>query len=230
MDSTTDRHRRRLLIAAIAGGLVLILLVGLGVYGLLRGPAQPAGPADRTPGTPAAPAPSSARPPEAPQPIPLSTDAEGFARTVAEALFAWDTTTGYGPADYAQPLVDVGDPSGDETPGLASDIRSYLPTPEAWAQLRTYQTRQWLSIEAAFVPDAWEVAVAQAAPGQLPPGAIAYTIEGTRHRDGTWGTEPVEASRPVSFTVFLACSPPAPQFRIGPCHLLRLSQLDNPLR
>lgn len=230
MDPTTDRRRRRLLIAAIAGGLVLVLLVGIGVYGLLRGPTGPARPGDRTQDNPASTAPPSALPSAAPRPIPPTTDAEEFARTVAEALFAWDTATGYGPADYAQPLVDVGDPTGEETPGLASDIRSYLPTPEAWAQLRTYQTRQWLTIEEAFVPDAWEVAVAQAAPGQLPPGAIAYTIEGTRHRDGTWGTEPVEASRPVSFTVFLACPPPAPQFGTGLCHLLRLSQLDNPLR
>ena len=62
MDPTFDRHRRRLLIAAIAGGLVLVLLVGIGVYGLLRGPAQPAGPGDRTPGTPTESTPSSPRP------------------------------------------------------------------------------------------------------------------------------------------------------------------------
>ena len=71
---------------------------------------------------------------------------------------------------------------------------------------------------------------AQAAPGQLPRGATAYTITGTRHRAGIWGTEPVEATRPVSFTVFIACAPPAPEFSTSLCRLLRLSELDNPLR
>ena len=43
MDPATsdDRRRRRLLIAATAGGLALLLLVGVGIYGLVRGPAAP---------------------------------------------------------------------------------------------------------------------------------------------------------------------------------------------
>ena len=79
--------------------------------------------------------------------------------------------------------------------------------------------------------DEVEVAVDQAAPGQIPAGAIAYTFEGTRHRDGTWGTTPVEASRPVAFTVFLVCNPPTPGHGAasGSCEVLRLSELDNPL-
>jgi len=125
-------------------------------------------------------------------------------------------------------LSDAADDS--EADALASDVRAYLPTAEAWAQLTTYQTRQWLTIDAATVPAAWATAEAQAAPGQLPHGATAYTITGTRHRTGIWGTMPVEATRPVSFTVLIACAPPAREFSASLCHLLRLSELDNPLR
>ena len=39
----TARRRRTMLIATITGGLILILLVGVGVYGLIRGP-QPTEP------------------------------------------------------------------------------------------------------------------------------------------------------------------------------------------
>lgn len=225
-----DRRRRRLLIATIAGGLVLLLLVGVGVYGLLRGPAP------RTDTTPAGPpVPSATSTPAAPNgqgpvAVPQTGGPEAFARAVAVALFTWDTTSGYQAVDYAQMLADVA--ADEEADALAGDVRAYLPTPQAWAQLRQYQTRQWLTIDAAAIPTAWETAAAQAAPGQIPGGAVAYTIEGTRHRDGTWGTEPVEASRPVTFTVFIVCTPTVTNRGITgtSCELLRLSQLDNPLR
>lgn len=227
MDPAANRRRRRLLIAAIAGGLALLLLIGLGMYGLLRGPGtnepdtegsiQPAG----TP-VPSAGAPSS------PKPIPPLSDPAEFARQVGQALLTWDTSSGLEPSDYAQVLADAADTT--EANALAADVRAYLPNSEAWAQLRTYQTRQWLTIDSVVVPEAWTTAEAQAAPGQIPRGATAYTIEGTRHRTGIWGTQPVEASRPVSFTVFIVCTPPAPEFRADLCWLLRLSALDNPLR
>lgn len=226
MDAS-GRRRRQLLIAVAAAVAVLAALVSVGLFGLVRGPGTSSGRV----GTPA-PSPSAAPvvPPTAPSPagpraIPGSTEPEVFARRVANGLFTWDTASGYGPVDYAQAIVDVGDPTGNESAGLASDVRSYLPTTEAWAQLRTFQTRQWLTIDTAFVPAAWADAVAQAAPGQLLPGTIAYTITGTRHRTGTWGTDPVDTSRPVAFTVFLTCGP-----SFDRCRLLRLSQLDNPLR
>jgi hypothetical protein len=225
-----DRPRRRLLIATIAGGLVLLLLVGVGVYGLLRGPAP------RTDTTPAEPSvPSATSTPAAPDgqgpvAVPQTGGPEAFARAVAVALFAWDTTSGYQAVDYAQMLADVA--ADTEADALMGDVRAYLPTVEAWAQLRQYQTRQWLTIDEAVVPDTWETAVEQAAPGQIPPGTTAYTISGARHRDGTWGTEPVEASRPVTFTVFIVCSPEVTNRGVTGtrCELLRLSQLDNPLR
>lgn len=162
--------------------------------------------------------------------VPQQGGSEAFARAVAGALFAWDTTTGDGPMDYAQMLADVA--ADEEADALAGDVRAYLPSVEAWGQLRQYQTRQWLIVDTAVIPEAWDTAVAQAAPGQIPAGIVAYTIEGTRHRDGTWGTEPVEASRPVSFTVFIVCTPAVTNRGVTgtTCELLRLSQLDNPLR
>jgi hypothetical protein len=225
MDQPAEPRRRRLLIAAIAGGLALLVAVGVGIYGLVRGPG------DRTPdparsGTVTPTSPAST--PAAPTRLPVTGDPEKFARAVATALFTWDTLSGAAPADYAQVLTDAADDA--EADALASDVRAYLPTADAWAQLTTYQTRQWLTIDTAAVPEAWETAETQAAPGQLPRGATAYTITGTRHRTGIWGTEPVEASRPVSFTVFIACAPPAPEFSANLCRLLRLSELDNPLR
>lgn len=228
----TARRRRTMLIAAIAGGLILALLVGVGVYGLIRGP-QPTAPDDTEPSdqpTVTAPVAETA----APEPVIALGESEEFAVAVADALFTWDTSSGYGPADYAQVLADVTFDS--EADAAASDVRAYLPTPEAWAQLRTHQTRQWLAIDTIEIPDAWETAVVQAAPGQIPDGAVAYTITGTRHRAGYWGTDPVTTTHDVAFTVFLTCTPernpaPAPADPIiENCALLRLSQFDNPLR
>lgn len=227
--SPDDRRRRRLLIAATAGGLALLILIGVGVYGLVRGPAAQTEPAPRErPSTaaPVTPEPTSGAELE---PLAQSLGPEAFAQAVAEGLFTWDTTTGHNPSDYAQVLADAA--HGSEADALVGDVRAYLPTNEAWAQLRQYATRQWLTIDEVFVPEAWETAVDQAAPGQIPDGAVAYTIEGTRQREGIWGTEPVEASRTVTFTVFLVCTPPAPSrgAASGSCEVLRLSQLDNPL-
>lgn len=228
MDPAADRRRRRLLIAVTAGGLALLILVGLGIYGLLRGPATPdpettgrlSPSATAIPGRPDAPAPG---------PVSHFGDAVVFARNAATALFTWDTASGYNPADYAQVLADVA--HGSEADALIADVRAYLPTAEAWAQLRQYQTRQWITIDDAFVPETWETALTQAAPGQIPDGATAITVTGTRHRDGIWDTTPLEASRPVAFTVFMICTPPTPGHSgSGACELLRLSELDNPLR
>ena len=129
------------------------------------------------------------------------------------------------PLDYSSVVLAVGDPSGAEQAGLASDVAAYLPTREAWLELRQYATAQHLTIEDAYVPEAWGEAVEQAQPGQLPPGATAVTIEGTRHREGVWNGQPVTSQHEVTFTVFVVCAPTYPT-----CHLLRLSQLDNPLR
>ncbi|WP_392426372.1 hypothetical protein [Barrientosiimonas humi] len=218
------------LIALITAGIVLLLLIGVGVYGLIAGPHRPDHTTDpSTAPTVTAPDGTGTTTPAAPGVVP-SSDPEQFARNVAEALFGWDTGSGLMPLDYTAAILKAGDPSGTEQAGLASDIATYLPTREAWIELRKYDTSQHLTIDRSYVPKAWGQAVEQAQPGQLPKGATAVTIEGTRHREGVWNGEPVTSQNTVSFTILLACPPPAPEFSTGLCHVLRLSQLDNPLR
>ncbi|MGO1975560.1 MAG: hypothetical protein ACTH2Q_21605, partial [Propionibacteriaceae bacterium] len=84
---------------------------------------------------------------------------------------------------------------------------------------------QHLEITDTFVPDAGAQAEEQARPGQLTPGTTAITVEGIRHRAGVWNDEPVQSAHEVAFTVFVICEP-----AYDTCHLLRLSELDNPLR
>lgn len=219
------RFPRRLMILLIVGVAVLAVLVGVGLYGLLLAPRSDPSPGN-TAGDPlgastSTPSPTSSTPPV----VRESDDPETFARALATALFTWDTATEFGPTDYAQVIVDVGDPSGNETAGLASDVRTYLPTADAWAQLRTMQTRQWLDINDVFVPDEWATALDQAAEGQILPGTVAYTITGIRQREGIHGTEHVTSSHEVAFTVFITCEP-----TFDTCRALRISELDNPLR
>lgn len=221
------RPRRRLVLFLSIGFGVLAALVGVGLYGLVLAPSPSTPTTEVEPPAPAAsnvspkPSASSATLP----PIRSTSDAEVFAREAAGALVNWDSATDFDPADYAQVIVDAGDPSGIETAGLASDVRTYLPTAEAWLTLRNYGTRQWLTIDEAFVPASWSDAIDQATPGQLLPGTIAYTITGTRHRAGIVGTQAQETSRPIAFTLFIACEP-----SFDECRLLRLSEVDNPLR
>ena len=220
------RFPRRLTIILIVSAAVLAVLAGVGLYGLLLAPPSNPSASESATGNPpggstSTPSPTSSTPPV----IREFDDPAIFARSVANALFTWDTATEFGPTDYAQVIVDVGDPSGNETAGLASDVRTYLPTADAWAQLRTMQTRQWLDIGEVFVPDEWATALEQASDGQILPGTVAYTITGVRQREGIHGTEPVTSSHDVAFTVFITCEP-----TFDTCRVLRLSELDNPLR
>lgn len=226
MTITQRPHRRRLVVLLAVTLGVVAALVGVGLYGLVLAPSPDAASPTIDPTTPVS-------APDVPTPSPsgstlraiLSTaDGERFARDAADALMTWDTTA-FELTDYAQVIVDAGDPSGYETAALASDVRTYYPTADAWAQLRTYGTRQWLTIDGVFVPASWDDALGQAAEGDLLPGTIAYTISGTRHRAGVVGTDPQETSRPIAFTLFIACEP-----SFDECHLLRLSEVDNPLR
>ena len=170
----TDPRNRRRLVTLIAAGIVLLLLTGVGVYGLLTGPRNSTstdpdpepGPVTTAPPTVA---PSTPRTPRVPA-VPRSVDPETFARGVASTLFAWDTASGLWPLDYTSAILAVGDPSGDEQAGLASDVAVYLPTRDAWIELRQYATRQHLTIDTAYVPDAWADAVAD---GRLAPSRLA---------------------------------------------------------
>ena len=226
MKTPSDSRARRRLITLIATGTTVLVLVAFGVYGLLTGPAKPSGEASApTTSSSATPTPGAAPTPTQPK-VPAvrgSRDPETFAGNVALALFTWDTTTGFMPLDYTAALLDVGDPTGHEQAGLAADIATYLPIRDAWTNLRQYATTQTLTIDTIQVTNSWNEALQQAHPGQLPEGATAYTIHGTRQRNGVWNGAPTSDERDVAFTVFIAC-PPGKD-----CYLLRLSQLDNPL-
>ena len=223
-DAAPRKRGRALLIAGISGTVIFLVLVGLGVYGLIARPHEntPAPVPTTSEQRPTAPAPSG--PPEL-TPLPRTNDPIRYARAVAEALFTWDTASGLGPADYGQVVLSDADPTGTETPGLASDIAGYYPAPDAWRQLTGHATTQHLTTETAVIPDAWADAVAQDRSGTLVEGMIAVTIDGTRHRTGTVSGQEATSKHPVSFTVFLACEP-----AFESCHTLRLSELDNPLR
>lgn len=225
-DFPSPRTGRRKIAAAVVAAALLVVLSGVGVYGLLTGPAGRDG---------AAPEPASAEsdsesPPNLPNTTPSlpsitpSDDPETFARRVAEVLFTWDTAIGLEPLDYTSVLLKVADPTGEEQAGLASDVATYLPSGDAWAQLRQYATAQTLTIDNVYVPDAWDDALAQGG-GQLADGTVAITVEGTRHRAGVWHDEPVASEHALAFTVFVVCGP-----TYDTCKLLRLSELDNPLR
>jgi len=198
-------------IAWVLVSLALLAAVGVGIYGLVT-PARPA--------QPAPPGPTSETTSSTTSP---ATSGERFARQVASTLFDWDTMTDT-PAAITQRLTAGADLAGDETPGLIQDIGMYLPSPDIWDRLQQYQTRQHLDIDTATIPSSWTEIVASAQPGQIPQGAIAYTISGTRHRDGVVDGQPETATRPVSFTMFITCTPS------GQCYLLRLSIPDTPLQ
>lgn len=211
----TETRWRRLLVLAVG---VLLLLVAVVSYASFanRDPSA-------EPGTTAAP-PSSE--PIATQTSPPALDAaepQAFARQVATALFAWDTRTTSSPKSVTEQLVSVADPTGESSAGLVSDIANYLPTDRIWIELGTYETRQWIEITSVEVPDLWATAEAQAG-DELLPGTTAFTIRGTRHREGVWEGEHVASQHGVAFTVFIVCAPTYPT-----CHLLRLSRLDDPL-
>jgi hypothetical protein len=211
-------HQRRFIIAVVCGGLTLILFMAIGAYGLLRGPEK-----ERHPDQPAleTSAPSSPERADEPRRVLVTSNPEFFARSVARALFNWDTRHEGGPAEWAQVPLDVAD--ADEAVALASDVRGYLPSPEMWERLRAYGTRQRLDVESVAAPESWSAALEQAAAGQIPRGAAAFTVVGTSHRVGTWNTEVIRTERSVAFTIFIAC--PEGQR----CALLRLSQLGRPM-
>lgn len=154
--------------------------------------------------------------------LPKTPEAIPFARAVANRLVDWDTTDEDSPAPYMQVLIDAASPADQVT--VAADVARYFPDQQTWAELRPTQVRQSLTITAAVIPAGWVTAKTQARPGQLPPGAVAVTVDGTRHRTGTWHTTPATYEHPVAFTIFVACP------LDDPCRLLRLSGLDTPLR
>ena len=220
-----DITRRQLLL--VLGGVLAITTIAVGIYGLVRQPDAPpsvsaigeAASDVEEPVDLATPVPVAVED----RPLPHTTDPIRYAGAIAASLFDWDTTSGLLPTDYTAAVLADADPSGEETPGLLTDVATYLPSTEEWLDLATMDVSQSLTIDEAVVPESWAAAVDQAR-GQLRPGTTAVTITGTRHRKGMWDGEVAEISYDVAFTVFVAC-PPA----FERCRVLRLSQLDNPL-
>lgn len=216
-----DLRRRRLIVASVATALLLIAFVTYAVlvhraHSPSATPAKGRAPVELTEvhEVPAVTELAELRP---------TSDPETFARQVAEAIFAWETSTLVSRTDHIEQLVDVADPTGESTPGLVSDLGNYLPTQDAWTELTKYETQQWLSVDSVSTPTKWAEAEAQAG-DELLPGTTALTIRGTRHRSGIWEDEPVSSEHDVAFTIFLVCAPSYPK-----CHLLRMSMLDKPL-
>lgn len=226
----TVTSRRRLIVVLVVVAVVVLATIGVGVYGLVRGPdhttasrhdstqtGTAAGSAGHVSGA------GSAAGGPAPAVLPKTDNPVTYAKAVAAALFDWSTISGYAPSDYTAPVLADGDPSGDEIAGLIGDVASYEPTTAQWTQLATMKVAQHLTITGAVVPTLWPQALAEAH-GQLRPGTTAITITGVRHRTGVWYGQPTSTSEPVSFTIFEACSPSWPA-----CYTLRLSQLNDPL-
>jgi hypothetical protein len=212
----TTGTRWRLLLVVVAGVLVLPVAVVSFASFANRGPSSGADPTSK---------PSSSEPIATRASAPsLDAEPEAFAWQVARALFLWDTRTTSTPRSVTDQLVAVADPTGESSAGLVADIANYLPTDQVWIELGKYETRQWIEVASVEVPDLWVTAKAQAGDDLLP-GTTAFTIRGTRHREGVWEGDEVASEHSVAFTVFIVCTPTYPE-----CHLLRLSRLDDPLK
>jgi hypothetical protein len=239
---TEVNARRRVLVPVIAIVIVLAALFGVATYGLITfrpHPTRPraVGTATASEASPSATVPSNTpAPSETPNPpsedagswqtcpLPNTDNPIGYAEAVASELLGWSTTAGISLDEYANQLLCDADPSGVEVNGLVSDLGNYFPSEDAWARLREYETSQRLEITDSYIPKSWSNIVRDNGE-QLPEGATAVTVEGVRHRDGIVDGKLTTSRSTVAFTVFLGC-----QRGYGRCHLLRLSQLDNPLK
>jgi hypothetical protein len=214
-------RRRRLTLVGVAIAMLLIAFVTYAVLASRSASPTPPRSDDVTGAT--APNPKLGQQPSELNALTPTSDPETFARKVARAIFAWDTTSMVSRADHVERLVALADRTWESTAGLLGDLGNYLPTADAWTVLEQYRTQQWLTIASITTPSLWPQAVSQAGPG-LRPGTTGFTIDGVRHRSGVWEGEHVSSSHDVAFTIFMVCGPSYPR-----CHLLRLSMLDKPL-
>lgn len=148
-----------------------------------------------------------------------------FAVSAASTLFAWDTTSSTPLSEYSGRLLAAAAPSGEESAGLVTDLSTYLPSPESWEDLKTYETRQWIDVQSYEMPDEWKSAEVNGEATDLAEGTSAITVTGLRRRSGIWQGKPAQTVDEVSFTIFMTCRP-----TYDTCRLLRLSQLNKPLR
>ena len=213
--------RRRLIIAVTAAGLVLVSLVGVGLYGLVRTPAHIPATSVVSSITVANPSPTVGVPLDG---LPHTDNPVTYAGAVAQALFNWDTMSGFAPANYQSVISADADPAGIETSGLVNDLAAYYPTDAQWQQLRTYKTVETVTIQRIYIPKAWGQAVASN-PSTARSGTTAVTLDTVRYRTGSWFGTPATSSDPASFTIFMTCRPTFPL-----CHILRLSGLNTALK
>ena len=213
--------RLQLIIALTAAGLVFVGLVGMGLYGLVQTPAHTPATSDVESNTVANPSPTVGVPLNG---LPHTDNTITYARAVAQALFNWDTMSGFAPANYQSVISEDADPAGIETSGLVNDLAAYYPTDAQWQQLRTYKTVETVTIQRIYIPKAWGQAVASN-PSTTRPGTTAVTIDAVRYRTGSWFGTPATSSDPASFTIFMTCQPTFPL-----CHILRLSGLNTALK
>ena len=215
--------RRRALIALVL--TTSLIAAAIGFY-LAVGGRSPAVDRSDAPAAPVAPEKQGSLSPTAAEALSIQSisSGEAFTKAVAHALFDWDTSTPIPLSQYAGRMLTVADPTGSESAGLVRDLAAYLPTADAWAQLKRYYTRQWIEIRSIQVPGRWAQAEAEAGPDGFAPGTTAYTVRGTRHRAGVWEGEDVVSTHDLSFTAFVVCAPTYPT-----CRLLRLSRLNDPL-
>ncbi|HEY9563900.1 MAG TPA: hypothetical protein VIR30_09045 [Nocardioides sp.] len=218
-----DLRRRRLIVLAILTGLLLISATTYALLARTDRHTAPPDTSDRLTAPQQATGPNSVPDDGTLPELPPVTDPAEFAEVVAHAIFDWDTT-GLAPrAAYLERIATIADPTGEESPGLISDVDAYLPPETTWIELREYETRQWIEVESVEVPTKWATALEQGS-ATLAPGTTAYTLTGIRHRDGVWDDKPVASRHDVTFTVFIVCAP-----TYDACRLLRLSLLDEPL-
>ncbi|MDN5896312.1 MAG: hypothetical protein L0H93_20110 [Nocardioides sp.] len=129
-----DLRRRRLIVAAVTGALLLTAAVTYVLLTHNQTAAPP--PADPTTsaGTELPADPSAARDdgtlPGLP-PIPAPAE---FAEVVAHAIFDWDTTALAPRTAYLERIATIADPTGEESPGLISDVRRVPPPATVAAQ------------------------------------------------------------------------------------------------
>lgn len=214
------RHKTALafvaLMAALGSAGTAIAFVGSDTESVPQ--QRPSGAAgDRAIGTPSD--------PSAEDQVINTSDPEAFAISVAQVLFTWDTSESTPLNEYTGRLLAVADLSGEESAGLATDLTTYLPSPESWEDLKTYKTRQWIDINSYEVPHDWRSAASDTDSPAIARGTTAYTITGLRRRSGIWQGKTAKTVDEVSFTIFMTCKP-----TYETCRLLRLSQLNNPLR
>ncbi len=122
-----DLRRRRLIVLAILTGLLLISATTYALLARTDRHTAPPDTSDRLTAPQQATGPNSVPDDGTLPELPPVTDPAEFAEVVAHAIFDWDTT-GLAPrAAYLERIATIADPTGEESPGLISDVDAYLP-------------------------------------------------------------------------------------------------------